>query len=339
MKVLIVKTSSLGDVIHTWPALTDAAAAIPGIRFDWLVEEGFAALPGWHPAVDETIPVALRRWLKQGKKGKRKEEFRALRQQLGSRRYDLIIDAQGLYKSAVLAWMAQGPRAGLDRHSAREGLAAWSYNRSYRVARDQHAITRLRQLFAQALGYDMPTTPVDYGVRVAGRPADSERPYLVFLHATTWSSKHWPQLYWGRLLLQAVDQGYEVLFPWHAPEERLAAERIIKAAGCGKLAPRQGLAEMAATLAGAAGVVGVDTGLAHLAAAVGAPGVTLYGPTSQELTGALGPRQKNQDVNFDCAPCRKRECGYVGDREVEPACFATLKPERVWDALQSLMSG
>ncbi len=333
MRVLLVKTSSLGDLIHTFPALSDAARALPDVRFDWLVEEGFADVPGWHPAVAAAIPVALRRWRRGWRKAWRSGDIAALRERLREARYDLTIDAQGLLKSALPARLARAPLAGFDRRSAREPLASWLYTRRYAVARGQHAVSRTRQLFAAALAYRAPDDAPDYGLRFARARAAGRR-RLVLLHGTTWPSKHWPEPFWAELAHYAAADGFDVQLPWGDPDDRLRAERIIGAAGCGSLLPRQSLTELAQTLAAASGVVGVDSGLAHLAAAVGTPAVTLYGPTRTELTGALGPRQRNLAVDFPCAPCMRRECNYDGASDVRPACFATLPPQQVLAALQ-----
>ena len=153
MRVLIIKTSSLGDVLHTLPAVTDATLQTPGIRFDWVVEEAFAEVPAWHAAVDEVIAVAIRRWKHHPFRVLRAGEPQAVVRQLRSTHYDLVLDAQGLLKSAVIARLARGPRSGLDRDSAREPLAARAYDRRFAIARNQHAVQRVRQLFAAALGY------------------------------------------------------------------------------------------------------------------------------------------------------------------------------------------
>jgi heptosyltransferase-1 len=157
---------------------------------------------------------------------------------------------------------------------------------------------------------------------------------LILLHGTTWPSKHWPEPYWAELAHLAGAQGFDVLLPWGDPDDRLRAERIIAAAGAGSLLPRQSLSELAQTLVSAAGVVGVDSGLAHLAAAVGVPAITLYGPTRTDLTGALGPRQRNLAASFACAPCMRRACDFSGPSEVRPACFEALHPARVLEALR-----
>ena len=332
MRVLLIKTSSLGDLIHSFPALSDARRALPGIRFDWVVEESFAEVPAWHPAVAEVIPIALRRWRRNWRKAWRSGELKTLRARLRQTRYDLVLDAQGLIKSALPALLAQGPHAGLDRASAREPLSALFYRHRYPVARGQHAIARVRQLFAQALGYPTPGTPVDYGLHFS-HVHDAAVRRLVLLHGTTWPSKHWPEQYWAELAHVAAADGFEVVLPWGDPDDRLRAERIIQSAAAGELLPRQDLTGLARTLAAASGVVGVDSGLAHLAAAVGTPAITLYGPTRTDLTGAMGPRQLNLAADFDCAPCMLRACSYAGPSRVQPACFEALSPDLVFSRL------
>lgn len=333
MHVLLIKTSSLGDVIHLLPALTDARRALPGMRCDWVVEDTFAAVPGWHPAVERVVPVALRRWRRQPLQAIRSGEWRRFRQALGERRYDAVIDAQGLLKSALLARLAHGPRHGFDYRSAREPLAAASYRHRHAVARAQHAVTRLRQLLAASLDYHLPATPADFGLDRYRLRATPARPYLVFLHATTWPSKHWPESYWIALAQLAGQHGYQVQLPWYSAHERARAERIATAGEHAQPLPRLGLTDLARVLAGAAGVVGVDTGLAHLAAALGVPGITLYGATSTALTGVLGSRQRNLAALFPCAPCRRRQCRYHGAASVTPACFEQLTPQAVMTAL------
>ncbi|SUB68956.1 Lipopolysaccharide heptosyltransferase 1 [Pluralibacter gergoviae] len=165
MRVLIVKTSSMGDVLHTLPALTDAARAIPGVRFDWAVEEGFAQIPAWHDAVDRVIPVAIRRWRKAWFSAPIKAERRAFRRAVQAQRYDTVIDAQGLVKSAALVTrLAHGVKHGMDWQTAREPLASLFYNRRHHIAKQQHAVERTRELFARSLGYAKPATQGDYAI-------------------------------------------------------------------------------------------------------------------------------------------------------------------------------
>ncbi len=332
MRVLIIKTSSLGDMLHTLPAVSDAASQLPEVRFDWVVEEAFREVPAWHAAVDEVIPVALRRWKHNPVRVLRAGEPQAAVRNLRSRHYDLVIDAQGLLKSAVISRFARGPRAGLDRHSAREPVAARAYRMKFAVPRNQHAVARVRQLFAAALDYELPASQPDYGI--SNRfPGQGRQRYLVFLHGTTWPTKHWPESYWRELAGMAVAGGQQVKLPWGSETERQRAERLAAVGGGIEVLPRMQLGELASVISTASGVIGVDTGLVHLAAALGTPCITLYGPTDPGLIGTLGKAQVHLQADFECAPCRQRLCAYQGKAEVFPACYTRLDPGRVWSEL------
>ena len=334
-RILLVKTSSLGDLIHSFPALTDAARAIPGVEFHWLVEEAFAEVPAWHPTVSKVIPIALRRWRRSWRAAWRKGELSAFKRSLQAHEYDLVIDAQGLLKSAVPAWMAHGVSVGYDRSSIREPMASRLYRRCFSVSRDLHAIERIRRLFAAALEYTPATAEPDYGLGFETGSNSSRE--LVFLHSTTWPSKHWPEIYWAELTVLAYAAGYTVQFPWHDPGERLRAERIMNMAGGGALLPRTSLTGLKEHLLNAAGVVGVDSGLAHITAALRVPAVTLYGPTSAGLTGATGVAQKNLQANYECTPCMKKLCLKPLPGRLEPPCFETVPPALVWQVLAKQM--
>jgi heptosyltransferase-1 len=338
MRVLVVKTSSLGDVIHTLPALTDACRHIPHIQFDWVVEEAFNEIPRWHPAVDTVIPVAIRRWRKNLWHSWRCGEWRAFRRHLRQRYYDRVIDAQGLLKSAFLTWQAHGLRCGLDADSAREPLAARFYQQKFAIPQGQHAITRVRQLFAAALDYPCPQDMPEYGLnRYAVTMLASGLPNLIFLHGTTWPSKHWPEPYWHDLALKAAQTGYRVQLPWGNEAEHERAQRIAAQHANIRVMPASSLGSMAAEISQAAAVVGVDTGLMHLAAALSVPGITLYGSTDAGLTGTLGKYQQHLQAEFACAPCFRRDCNYVGAAPVTPACYGQTPPALVWKTLQNLI--
>lgn len=327
MRVLLIKTSSLGDVVHTLPALTDAQRAIPGIRFDWVVEEGFAEIPSWHPAVDRVMPVAIRRWRKQPLQTLRSGEWRRFKARLRETPYDLVIDAQGLLKSAWLTRYVKAPVAGLDRDSAREPLASRFYDRTYAVPRDQHALERVRQLFAQALGYPLPQGLGDYGLNRAQMAAAGEQPYLLFLHGTTWPSKHWPEAYWRELAERMSGAGWAIRLPWGSAEEQARAERIASGVASAAVLPKLNLAGIARVIAGAQACVAVDTGLGHLAAALDVPSISLYGPTLPGRVGAYGRSQVHL--------CTTGPDAGKGDR-VKP-CFDDLLPERVASELGALL--
>ncbi|MEI7264981.1 lipopolysaccharide heptosyltransferase RfaC [Pectobacterium carotovorum] len=294
MRVLIVKTSSMGDVLHTLPALTDAMQAIPGIQFDWVVEEGFAQVPSWHPAVSRVIPVAIRRWRKSWFSAPIRQERAEFTRQLRQYRYDAVIDAQGLIKSALLVTrLANGKKHGLDCKSAREPLASWFYNYRHPISRRQHAVERVRELFAASLSYRKPTERGDYTIAsrfLSQSPADANL-YLVFLHATTRDEKHWPEAHWRELIALLAPSGLHIKLPWGAEHEHQRALRLAEGFPHVEVLPRLTLQQVAEVLAGAKAVVSVDTGLSHLTAALDRPNITLYGPTDPGLIGGYGMNQ------------------------------------------------
>lgn len=312
MHILLIKTSSMGDVIHALPAVSDAQRRIPNLSVDWVVEEGFAAMPRWHGAVDRVIVIALRRWRKNWWRAWRSGEIARFLRGLRATKYDYVIDAQGLCKSAVIARLArladsaESRRCGYSFGAARESLAALFYQRRFKVPTDQHAITRIRQLFARVFDYelslldDVGSAP-DYGIkgkipllRDLGNIGDfAARKYLVFVHGTSRSAKCWAEEKWVELARLASVAGFTVLLPWGNEEEKSRAERIAYA--CGKDAavqvlPQLTLSAIAVIMQHASGVIAVDTGLGHLAAALEIPTVALYGATRSELVGVIGKR-------------------------------------------------
>lgn len=355
MRVLIIKTSSMGDVIHTLPALTDAGKAFPDITFDWVVEENFAQIPTWHPLVRKVIPVAWRRWRKNLFAANTRAEWQQFRAELREDDYDFVIDAQGLLKSVFFSLFARGVKCGFDFQSARESMAALFYEKRFAIDKKQHAITRSRQLLSAALGYALPTDTPDYGIdRNRFQEQHAQTNYLVFLHGTTWDTKHWPEAYWHELVQMAEQQGFQVKLPWGNASEQERAQRIAAGSQHAEVVPRLDLLGLAKVLANAVAVVGVDTGLCHLAAALAVPTVSLYGPTDPALSGALGRSQVHLKVQFPCAPCMGRICTYRGDSSLyppsplklsadsplrstlAPPCFSTLSPSVVWNSLSML---
>jgi heptosyltransferase-1 len=288
--VLFIKTSSLGDVIHHMPALTEARARRPDARFAWVVEEAFAPLVRLHPAVDLAIPVAARNWRLEPHRPATWRNIAGFRRALRSRQFDEIIDTQGLFfKSALLARYAQGRRHGYDTKSIKEPAASWLYDVRHRVDRQQHAIARNRALTAQALGY-APEGPPDFGLdrsRLAGAAGAAGAPYGVLLHSTARPDKEWPEPNW-RMLAAALGTGVDLVVPFGTEAERERAERIASATARARVPARELLDRVARLIAGAAFVVGVDTGLLHLAAALGVPLVAIFSATEPGLTGPMG---------------------------------------------------
>ena len=287
-KLLLVKTSSLGDVIHNLPVASDIRAALPGSAIDWVVEEAYAAVPRLHPAVGEVLPVAIRRWRRSLLARATRDEIGRFLRELRARRYDAVLDTQGLVKSALIACAARGTSYGLDWKSSREPLALF-YHRTISVPRTLHAVERNRALAARALGYT-PANAAHYGIGgAAGDFAWLPRgPYVVLLHATSRDRKLWPEASWIELGRGLAAGGRRCLLPWHGAEERARSERLAQAIPDAVVPPGLVLEDMATLIAGAAAVAGVDTGLTHLAGALNIPTVAIYCATDPAATGLYG---------------------------------------------------
>lgn len=292
MRILLIKTSSLGDVVHNLPAATDLRAAYPEAVIDWVVEEAFAAIPRLHPGIDQVIPVALRRWRKTPFAAATWREVAAFRRTLAAQAYDLIIDTQGLLKSALLARLAQGLHCGYDAASAREPLAARLYERTCSVPKTLHAIARNRQLAALAAGYPLPAG-VDYGIAAALQGAEKVGAgnTALLLTATSRSDKLWPEDRWIALGQALSQRGLTCLLPAGTAAERARTARLAAAIPAARALPQLNLRALAQELAAARIVIGVDTGLVHLAAALGRPTLALFCASEPTLTGVLAGSQ------------------------------------------------
>ena len=339
MRALIIKTSSMGDIIHTLPALSDATIASSDISFDWVIEKDFQEIPKWHHAVKTVIPIALREWKKYLAKFFLLGEFRHLKSKIRQQRYDIVIDAQGLLKSAILTRLANAKqRTGLDWQSARESLASTFYQKRINVTCECHAINRTRLLFAEALGYTIPTNLHNFGINwTQFHTTNKQNPYLVFLHGTTWKTKQWPEIYWEQLTKIVSEQGFEVHVTCATPEQRELVNRLSQQISSVKMLPHLTIQEAAIELKCAKGVVSVDTGFGHLSAAMGTPTVTLYGPTNPNYVGILGNRQLHLAPDLPCSPCYAHKCKNRQSALINPPCFKELTPGQVWNHLNSIL--
>lgn len=289
MRILLVKTSSLGDVIHNLPVAADLARQFPGVEIDWCVEEAFADIPRLSPAVRDVIPVAIRRWRKALMGADTWRQIGKLRTQLQAGRYDSILDTQGLIKSALVARQAPGKHLGYNADSAREPLAARFYDSTFMVPRQLHAVERNRLLAGAAFGYTPPAT-LDYGIAAPdfAAPWLPISPIAVLLTATSRDDKLWAESSWIELGKALTALGLTPILPSGSPTERARAQRIADAIPGAIAAPALSIRELAGLLGKAALTVGVDTGLAHLAAALRVPAIALYTATEPALTGVVG---------------------------------------------------
>lgn len=334
MKVLIVKTSSMGDVIHTFPALTDAVRARADLIIDWCVEAPFASLVKLHPSVRQVHPVAVRRWRRRLGSAQTRAQIGQFKRAVRQARYDLVIDAQGLMKSAALARLAGAPVAGLDRRSAREPLAALLYASRCAIRRDMHAIDRLRQLFGQVLDYQPDLEQLDYGLQPAPRSAGpANRVFL--LHGTTWPSKRWHLEGWIELAQALTARGITPVVTHANDDEQQIAHAIAHAVNATEIIEPCDLADLARHMAGATAAIGTDTGLTHLACALDLPTVQIALSTAPDLTGPRGNRVDVIEAEIACAPCRKRECPLVPLGVVQP-CAPTISAGAILNLLDAM---
>ncbi len=303
MHILLVKTSSLGDVVHNLPVVSDLARKFPAAKIDWVVEEAFADLPRLHPGVCRVLPVAIRRWRKDMFSHNTWTQIGAFRRALKEQAYDIVLDTQGLLKSGLIVKQTRlapdGRRCGYSRDTAREGIAARCYDEGYAIPTQLHAVLRNRRLAAAACGYDLDLA-LDYGISAPPLAANwlPKRDYVVLLTATSRADKLWPEPDWLALGMALIATGLTCVLPGGNPEERQRAARLASVLGRAVAAPPMGLVDMTGLLSGAKLVVGVDTGLVHLAAALGRPTLALFCASSPTLTGVhAGPAAVNLGEN------------------------------------------
>ncbi|MEO7761950.1 MAG: lipopolysaccharide heptosyltransferase I [Casimicrobiaceae bacterium] len=283
----MIKTSSLGDVVHALPAISDIAHT-DRWEIDWVCEDAFADIPALHPAVGRVIPCAIRRWRRTWSTAPGRAEIAAFIRALQSTRYDVVLDLQGLIKSALVVRLARGDRHGYAWHSAREPLASLAYDYRHIVAWGQHAIFRNRQLTSAALATSI-SGPPRFGLKIATR-ADIADPCVVALHATSRADKLWPEDHWRRVLAGLSGDGVRVVLPWGNNYERARSLRLAYDIAGASVPERMSPGALAELFARAVAVVGVDTGLLHLATAVGTPSAAIFVSTDPALTGVIGER-------------------------------------------------
>lgn len=275
-RILLIKMSSLGDVVHNMPVATDIRRQLPDATIDWVVEEQYVPLVRMHSAVDHILPIALRRWRRSLFSGASWREFGDFRRQLRSARYDAIIETQGLLKSALVAKLAHGRIYGFGPATAREPLASRFYDETCEFPPAAHKILRYRSVAAHALGYQV-TASIDYGIKPAApQPGLVSGRYCLAFHSTARSAKLWPESNWNELVRRVASAGCACVLPWGSKEERQRSERIASAGPRSVVPPKLSIDEMAALIAGAEFVVGVDTGFMHLAAALTRPVVGIF---------------------------------------------------------------
>jgi heptosyltransferase-1 len=288
-RILLIKMSSLGDVVHNLPVATDIRRALPGAIIDWVVEEQYVPLVRMHPGVNHIHPIALRRWRRGLLSGANWRELAAFRRRLHAQSYDAIVETQGLIKSVLVAKMARGPIYGFGPGTAREPLASRFYDVKLEFPPAAHKILRYRSVAARALGYAIGEA-IDYGIHpTTARPAFAGGRYCVAFHSTARDAKLWAEANWLELIRKLDAAGIACILPWGNEDERRRSERLASAGAKCVVPPRLSIDEMAALIADAAFVVGVDTGFMHLAAALTRPVVGIFCDSNPVDACPVGP--------------------------------------------------
>ena len=300
-KILIIKTSSLGDVIHCLPVINDIRAHYANIQInaqiDWVVEESFADIPRMHAGVNNVYTVAMRRWKKHIFNPTTWAEISAFKKLIKQSKYDAVIDCQGLLKSALITKQAlttiHGLKHGYDKQSIREPIASLFYEKTHAIPYQLHAVTRNRTLCAMSLDYAVATNAPNYGATAPKCDVLLTNQFVIALHGTSRDSKLWPVANWVDLGRELAKQNLDLVLPWASDAELTRANQIqsqlqnAQVNNCIVL-PKLSITQIAGVIAKAQAAVGVDTGLSHLAAALNIPTIAIYTDTNPALTGVMG---------------------------------------------------
>lgn len=364
MKILVIKMSSIGDLIHTFPAIVDAKLHVKDLIIDWLVDEDFLEIINIYKnfnnlkAINQIISIPLRKIKRNILKELIKFNFKKFFNQLRSVEYDLIIDPQGLLKSALLAKLAKSKNiAGFDIDSCREKFANFLYKNKIAVSKDLHAIFRTKKLFANSLNYlyQEDISKINYGLDLKSfenltkfmpKELFYHKKYIVLLHGTSWESKHWAIDYWNQLSKLIITENISIVIFVNDIKQQQFAEQLLiflnntnyknKVIILSKL----NFFNIIVILANALGAVSVDTGFAHLAVSIGVPIIGIYAPTSVNRSGLLGDKSLNLQSTYNCSPCYSRIClkYYNGQSQVKQPCFLELTPNIVFEQLKRLIN-
>lgn len=274
MRVLIVRTSSLGDLIQLLPAISDLKRHVPDAVIDWVVEEAFAEIPRWHRAVNDVVVVAHRRWRHSWWSTKTRAERRLVIERLQSVPYDVVLDMQGLMKSIGFVRATSGIKHGLNWSSNQEALCTFFYDVRHAVEPKQPAVKRQRMLASAAFGYPVDGEP-DFGLNHLADQAPI-KPYAVIMPCASRDDKLWPAGDWQSVFDELQTHGLALQLLAGNDAERARAQQLIESRPNAVVQPKSSLTELAAILAGARVMVGLDSGLTHLAAALGTDTIGIY---------------------------------------------------------------
>ena len=296
MKVLIIKLTSMGDLMHALPALTDAVKVNKEISFDWVVDENFSSVPKWHPNVDQVITTNHRTWKKQIFNQNSREAFKRSLKKINNSHYDVVVDMQNNIKSSFISALCNFDVHGMDASSVRELPAHWSYKHLYKIPKQLHAISRQRLLLSNCLNYKINEKIIDYGITKTNfdKPkVNLPNRYVVLVHNASKANKLWPIKYWQEIINNLHTLGFSCVLPSGNKSEFHRAQKISTCSPHAYALEPMPLNNIAFIMDSSQGSICSDTGLAHLAALVGIPSITMYSVTDHKLIGTSGKNQKH----------------------------------------------
>lgn len=333
MKILLVKLTSMGDLIQTFPAITDAKKNFPNIKIDWVVEESFQNIAKIHPGINKIITFNYRKWKGNFLSKEFFNELKKFYKKLRHDKYDMVIDAQSNIKSSLITLFAKGKKYGLDKTSVREYGSHFFYNQTININRKQNHLIRMRKILAIFLGYSMDENKIEYGILNYNFPKTDiflPQKFVFINHLASRKNKLWPEIYWDEIIDFLISLGYNVVIPWWSEEEKERSLRFKKNRKEVYILPNISLLEKMAILKMASFAISLDTGLGHMAAALNIPNISLSGPSSTNLTGPLGENQFLLGANQpECAPCQRSKCHYSGGAKYTSACLESIKTQQV----------
>lgn len=356
MRILIIKLSSIGDLIHTFPAIVDANTKIKNIIIDWVVDEDFIGVVELQQQfchnrskdlINKIIALPLRKLKSNFWREIFKFPIKKLIKNLRTEKYDLIIDAQGLLKSAIVARLASSLMiSGFDFYSAKEPIASFLYDDKLKISKEWHAIRRLRELFANSLNYKYDPELIDYGfnrqnfINSFNTVPINDTKYIVLLHGTTWETKHWPEGSWIELANLLSKQQFKIVIMTYGKKQQEFADRLLISNPEIKILSNLNFNQIAVVIANSIGVVAVDTGFAHLAASLNVPIIAIYGATSSIKSGVLGTNSINLQSKYHCSPCLAKFCIEYknGKSKIKQPCLQEITPEIIMQELNKFIS-
>ena len=329
-KILIIKPSSLGDVVHSLPFLNSIRSCFPKAEIHWVIAKGLEGLLDGHPMVDRLVVINKDLWKKISRATETAREVKRLFHSIRYEGYDLAIDLQGLLRSGLIAMASRAPvRVGFSE--AREGSRLF-YNRIVRGGRDIHAVERYMKV-AGALGCDTEEIIFTFPFPKQENSGTDDfrerfRDYIVIVPGARWSTKIWPAENFGKtasmLPLRSVVIGSRA--------DAAIAERVVGTSG-GKavsVAGKTSITELIEIMRGARLVISNDSGPMHIAAACGVPVAAIFGPTSPEMTGPYGRSHVVIRSSVSCSPCFKKKCSDL-------KCMKEITPAVVYERVRELL--